>query len=75
MAEIDDVLTLPDHRGRGYASALVLDAVHRAHSAGADLVFLEAAEDDWPQHLYVRLGFETVGRIHEYSKLGVEDGP
>ena len=75
VAEIDDVLTLPDHRGRGYASALVLDAVARAHSAGADLVFLEAAEDDWPQHLYVRLGFETAGRVHEYSKLGVEDGP
>ena len=73
VAEIDDVLTLPDHRGRGYASALVLEAVALARSGGADLVFLEAAEDDWPQHLYVRLGFETVGRIHEYSKLGVED--
>ena len=69
-AEIDDVLTLPDHRGRGYASALVLEAVARAREAGADLVYLEAAEDDWPQHLYVRLGFETVGRIHEHSRTG-----
>ena len=73
VAEIDDVLTLPDHRGRGYASALVLEAVDLANAAGADLVFLEAAADDWPQHLYVRLGFETVGTIHEYSKMGVED--
>ena len=72
MAEIDDVLTLPDHRGRGYASALVLESVARANEAGADLVFLEAAEDDWPQHLYVRLGFETVGRIHEHSRTGLE---
>ena len=60
-AEIDDVLTLPDHRGRGYASAIVLEAVARARRAGADLVFLEAAEDDWPKDLYVRLGFETRG--------------
>ena len=74
-AEIDDVLTLPDHRGRGYASAIVLDAVARARRAGADLVFLEAAEDDWPKDLYVRLGFETVGRIHEFSRLDVDATP
>ena len=67
LAEVDDVLTLPDHRGRGYASALVLDAVDRARSAGVELIYLQAAEDDWPQHLYTRLGFETFGRIHEHS--------
>lgn len=72
VAEIDDVLTLPDHRGRGYGSALVLEAVDRARRAGCDLVYLEAAEDDWPKDLYVRLGFETVGRIHEFSRLDVE---
>ncbi len=71
VAEIDDVLTLPDHRGRGYASALVCDAVIRARANGAVLVYLQAAEDDWPQHLYSRLGFVAVGRVHEHTLLEV----
>jgi GNAT superfamily N-acetyltransferase len=72
VAEVDDVLTLPDHRGRGYASALVIEAVARALAGGADLVYLEAAEDDWPKELYARLGFTTVGSMHEHTRLGVD---
>ncbi len=67
VAEIDDVLTLPDHRGRGYASALVRAGVAQARAVGATLVYLQAAEDDWPQHLYARLGFSTVTTIHEHT--------
>ncbi len=69
VAEIDDVLTLPDHRGRGYASALVRAAIARASELGAALVYLEAAEEDWPQHLYSRLGFTTVTTVHEHTLL------
>ncbi len=72
VAEVDDVLTLPDHRGRGYASALVIEAVARALAGGADLVYLEAAEDDWPKELYGRLGFTTVGSVHEHTRLDVD---
>ncbi len=71
VAQIDDVLTLPDHRGRGYASALVLDAAARAQAQGADLVYLEAAEDDWPKELYARLGFVVADRIHEHTLVDV----
>lgn len=70
VAEIDDVLCLPEHRGQGYASALVRNAL--AQAVGCDLVYLEAAAADWPQHLYARLGFETVGSVHEHTLVDAE---
>jgi ribosomal protein S18 acetylase RimI-like enzyme len=65
-AQIEDVGTLEQHRGRGYASAVVLHAAELARRAGADFVFLVADAQDWPQHLYRRLGFEPIGH---YVKL------
>ncbi len=63
---VEDVQTVEEHRNRGFASALVVDAVRRAHEAGASFVFLVAHEDDWPRELYGRLGFETVGRYVKF---------
>jgi ribosomal protein S18 acetylase RimI-like enzyme len=68
VGQVEDVLTHPDHRGRGYASALVLAALGSARSAGAEVVFLRAEEDDWPQHLYRRLGFTPLGRAHSFTR-------
>jgi ribosomal protein S18 acetylase RimI-like enzyme len=65
-AQVEAVATDPAHRGRGYASATVLRAVAEARAAGASFVFLVASADDWPRHLYSRLGFDEVG---EYGKL------
>ena len=65
-AQIEDVGTLEAHRGRGYASAVVLYAVEAARRAGVDFVFLVADAQDWPQHWYRRLGFEPIGH---YVKL------
>lgn len=65
-AQIEDVATLPEHRGRGHAKAVVTRATDEARSSGADFVFLVADAEDWPQELYRRLGFEIVGR---YVKL------
>jgi ribosomal protein S18 acetylase RimI-like enzyme len=67
-AQVEDVATLPDHRGRGYASAVVLGAVAEADRGGHDFVFLIADDDDWPKHLYRRLGFDDVGRKWVFSK-------
>ena len=61
-AQIEDLATLEEHRGRGYASALVLHALQEARRAGCDLVFLVADADDWPKLLYGRLGFDELGR-------------
>jgi ribosomal protein S18 acetylase RimI-like enzyme len=65
-AQIEDVGTLEEHRGRGYASAVVLRAADEARRAGADLVFLVADAQDWPQQLYRRLGFEPIGHYWKF---------
>jgi ribosomal protein S18 acetylase RimI-like enzyme len=70
-AQIEDVGTLEAHRGRGYASAVVLYAAQEARRAGADFVFLVADAYDWPQHWYRRLGFEPIGHYVKLIAPGV----
>jgi ribosomal protein S18 acetylase RimI-like enzyme len=65
-AQIEDVATLPEHRGQGYARALVLHALAQARAGGHDFVFLVADARDWPKELYRRLGFEAVGEKYDY---------
>ncbi len=62
VAQIESVMTLPTHRGRGLASAVVLHAIARARDAGRRLVFLQA-EEDGPTALYERLGFDPIGTV------------
>ena len=66
-AQIEDVGTLEQHRGRGYASAVVQKAVDEARAGGAGFVFLVTDADDWPQHLYRRLGFEAIGSYWKFT--------
>jgi ribosomal protein S18 acetylase RimI-like enzyme len=68
MAQVEDVATLEEHRGQGYASAVVIRAVREAQAAGADLIFLVADDEDWPKELYERLGFEIVGRSYKFIR-------
>jgi len=63
VAQIEDVNTLAEFRGRGLGRALVQHALGEARR-GHELVFLEALEDDWPNQLYAKLGFDVVGRYH-----------
>jgi len=66
VAQVEDVYTLAEHRGRGLARAAVLAAVRAARGAGADLVFLGADEEDWPKHMYAKLGFDEVSRSYDF---------
>ena len=50
-----NVITLPEHRGRGYATVLTLDVVSWARSIAADRVDLSATPAG--QRVYERLGF------------------
>jgi N-acetylglutamate synthase-like GNAT family acetyltransferase len=68
VGQVEDVATEPEHRGKGYATAVVLRAVEEARRAGADLVFLVADDEDWPKELYARLGFDPVGRLHKFIR-------
>jgi ribosomal protein S18 acetylase RimI-like enzyme len=67
VGQVEDVATLPEHRGKGYATAVVLRAVEEARRAGADLVFLVADDEDWPKELYRRLGFDEIGLAYKFG--------
>ncbi|MCU1595012.1 MAG: hypothetical protein JWO12_2404 [Frankiales bacterium] len=71
IAQVEGVLTRPQYQGRGYASALVLDAAARAEGSR---VFLHADADDWPKELYAKLGFVEVGRIVAFSRTAGPSG-
>jgi ribosomal protein S18 acetylase RimI-like enzyme len=68
VAQIEDVNTLEEHRGRGIGRAVVLAAAAAARAEGADLVFLIADDEDWPKRLYARLGFEAAGPAWEFVR-------
>jgi ribosomal protein S18 acetylase RimI-like enzyme len=66
LAQIEEVSTLEEHRGHGYARAVVQAGLRAAE--GHDLVFLVAELEDWPQQLYRKLGFEIVGTEDRFLK-------
>lgn len=70
VGQVEDVATKEAYRSKGYATAVVLRAAEEARTAGADLVFLVADDDDWPKELYGRLGFDTVGRLTKFFLTG-----
>jgi len=68
IAQIEDVYTVPEARGRGYARALVSRAAEFALGGGSRLIFIEADDNDWPKELYARLGFRPVGRMWQFHR-------
>jgi ribosomal protein S18 acetylase RimI-like enzyme len=69
VAQIEDVNTLEEFRGRGAARAVVLGAAELARADGAELVFLVADDEDWPERLYGRLGFDRAGPAWEFVRV------
>jgi GNAT superfamily N-acetyltransferase len=65
-AQIEDVYTVPEARGRGHARALITRAVELARDGGHKLIFITADDQDWPKLLYERLGFRPVGRVWQF---------
>ncbi|GGP53907.1 GNAT family N-acetyltransferase [Saccharothrix coeruleofusca] len=65
VGELEPVGTHPDHRRRGLAAAVSLDALHRLRAAGARTVVVHPRGDDAypvPRHLYTALGFRPTGQ-------------
>jgi ribosomal protein S18 acetylase RimI-like enzyme len=56
LGEVVGVATLPDHRRRGIAAALVADVAAQAFAAGAELLVLTPG-DAGAQRIYARAGF------------------
>ena len=70
IVEVDAVNTLPACRGRGLGRAAVVVAVRVARGGHPDVVFLGAYRDDWPHRWYQRLGFEPVGMLMRFRRVG-----
>jgi GNAT superfamily N-acetyltransferase len=68
VAQVEAVYTLAAYRGRGFGRAVVLAASRAGREAGADLVFLDADDEDWPKVLYGKLGFDELRRFWSLVK-------
>ena len=68
IAQVEDVYTVPEARGRGHARALVGCAAELAREAGHQLIFIVADDRDWPKLLYSRLGFRPLGRVWQFHR-------
>jgi len=67
-AQVENVATLVRFRNRGVARSVVLAAVDAARDAGVARTFIVADGDDWPRHLYGRLGFDAIGTEDDFLK-------
>ncbi|MBV9921606.1 MAG: GNAT family N-acetyltransferase [Pseudonocardia sp.] len=67
-AQVEDVYTVPEARGRGFARALVSRAVELARDGGNDMTFIVADDEGWPKLLYGRLGFRSVGLLWHFHR-------
>jgi ribosomal protein S18 acetylase RimI-like enzyme len=58
-----DIVTHPDHRGRGIGRAIVLDLLHWAADSGAEHAYLQVVVGNQPAiNLYSSLGFREIYR-------------
>jgi GNAT superfamily N-acetyltransferase len=68
VVQVDALLTAPAFQQHGLARSVLLAAVARAGQLGCTLVFLRTDADDWPQHFYERLGFNTVATLPSFTR-------
>jgi GNAT superfamily N-acetyltransferase len=70
MARYQDVQTLPAHRGRGHATALLHASKRAAFVRGSERLVIVAEPDSEGARLYQRAGFHTVERIANARRVG-----
>ncbi|PYE54631.1 GNAT family N-acetyltransferase [Deinococcus yavapaiensis] len=66
-AEIAKMMTRPDARGRGAATALLRRAETLAAERGRTLLILDTASDGGASRLYERLGYTFAGELPDYA--------
>lgn len=65
-ARLDDIGTVPDQQGKGYATALIQHALTFAKDKGVEYCTLEASSDGLS--VYQTLGFKPLWNYHAYFK-------
>jgi ribosomal protein S18 acetylase RimI-like enzyme len=68
VGQVEDVATLPAHRGRGLARAVVSAAARASHADGNELTFVIADAGETVSELYRKTGFEPIGFKRRYVK-------
>ena len=66
-AEIAKMMTRPNHRGRGLATALLRAAEDLAVKHGRTLLTLDTAAEDGASGFYDKLGYTFAGTIPDYA--------
>ncbi len=73
-AHIATLATHPDHRRKGIAKKLLVEALESAYNEGAQTALLEVrAGNEAALKMYAEFGFEAVGRRERYYKDNYED--
>jgi len=65
--EIAKMMTRVQHRGRGLARALMIEAEHIARERGRTLLTLDTADEGGAGPFYEKLGFTRAGVIPDYA--------
>jgi GNAT superfamily N-acetyltransferase len=68
VAKITEAEALSRSSGRGAGRAVIAHAAQAARHAGASLVFVESADEDWAKWTYHRMGFDEVGKLHLFVR-------
>ena len=68
MGMVEDLFTLPAHRGQGIASAVIEHCVAHCESLGAKDYLIGSHVNQQPKKLYRRLGFQPICVTREYFK-------
>jgi ribosomal protein S18 acetylase RimI-like enzyme len=67
---IQNIGVVPEHRGRGLGTQLILRALHGFRQAGLRRVYLEVtAQNEAAIRLYRRIGFETARTVYKAAPL------
>ena len=70
MTCVDGLIVDTDYRKQYVATSLL---AHIRDTHPEDILFLHADEDDTPKDMYLRMGFEIVDRLYEYTRTGIND--
>ena len=69
IAQVEDVVVQEEHRGAGLGRLVTTAALAAGLALEPELMFIVAADDDWPKELYARLGFQPAGRTRMFHRL------
>jgi GNAT superfamily N-acetyltransferase len=76
VAKLTEVDALVRSQGHGLGRAVIWGAVKELRAEGVRLVVVEVQDAPWARWIYLRLGFDDIGRTHRFVRAwGDEAAP